>query len=225
MTELEIRERLVAVLEASPEEFGASFIAEMFIGSFSRRADLIVANGKLSAYEIKGPRDSLERLQGQLSTYLQHFEQVTIVCASRHVEEVVRQVPACVGVFSVADSGQISIVRRAATQMITRKETWLSFLPVDEIRQLLRSHGVKSTGARGALVQAADRVPLSAMRDYVLAYLKRRDARVATLKAKRTAQLFGRETRPAEDHAERVDQFLKACAGSGIAHAIPRRVA
>src|SRR4051812_41988278 len=102
MTESEIRAALIEKLASTPAGRGAAFITEMFLDSFARRADVVMANGKLAAFEIKSERDTLERLHGQLSTYLRFFEQVTVVCAEKHLEAVKLHVPESVGIIAVS---------------------------------------------------------------------------------------------------------------------------
>ncbi len=185
MTEAEIRDLLVTHLAKTRQGSNAAFIAEMFLDRFSRRADLIMANGKLSAFEIKSDRDSLDRLAGQLDTYSRFFEQVTVVCAERHLQKVQALAAQGVGIWSVTENGSFAVVRQAQNQEMQSHANWLSFLPVDELREFLRVRRLKATGTRHDLTQFAEEAPLKAVREYVLSYLKRRDLRIAALKKKR----------------------------------------
>jgi hypothetical protein len=187
MTEAEIRTALQARLAASSQGAGAAFIAEMFIDGFSRRADLVMANGKLAAFEIKSDRDSLDRLDGQLRSYLRFFEQVSVVCAERHLAGVLAMAPAEVGVLRVASNGNIRSVRPALTVRGQTAREWGTFLPVDELRNLLRLHGLPVSGSRDLLLVRSDAIKVGKIRSFVLAYLKRRDERIAAITARRPA--------------------------------------
>lgn len=186
MTEAEIRTALKKRLAASPQGAGAAFIVEMFVDGFSRRADLVMANGKLAAFEIKSDRDSLSRLDGQLQTYLRFFEQVTVVCAERHLPGVLATAPGEVGVLKVAQDGSIRSVRSAVTVRGHGTEQWASFLPVDELKHLLRIQGQRVSGSRDVLVSRLQAIDVACVREFVLSYLKRRDERIAALTVNRS---------------------------------------
>jgi hypothetical protein len=224
MTETEIRKALIAKLATSRAGVGAAFISEMFLSQFSRRADLVMANGKLSAFEIKSPSDSLDRLDGQLETYLRYFEAVTIVCAERHVNAVIGRVPLCVGIWSVDNQGQFTVVRRAQIQKIDCKDSWLSFLPVDELKFFLGAEGLRKSGDRPTLVSIANQLSLSLIREYVLSYLKRRNQRVANLVSKRQQTLIHVSPPNSDNRMERLELFIKQHVTSATsATATPRR--
>lgn len=187
MTEIEIRNALQDRLAASSTGAGAAFIAELFVDGFKRRVDLVMANGKLSAFEIKSDRDSLDRLEGQLQSYLRVFEQVSVVCAERHLAGVLAKAPAEVGVLRIASNGSIRSVRPALTLQGHTAREWASFLPVDELRSLLRSQGKQVSGSRDLLLLRADAINVRKIREFVLEYFKRRDERIAAIKARRVA--------------------------------------
>lgn len=186
MTEQEIRSLLTEKLAASPHGRGASFVSELFIDGFSRRADLVMANGKLAAFEIKSDRDTLDRLDGQLQTYLRLFERVTIVCAQRHLAGVEARAQEVVGIWTLNEDGTFKVVRRASSLRQNSRSSWLSFLPVAELRALMVAHGLVQTGTRDVLECRAEGISTSAIRSHVLAYFKtRREAAIAKREAKR----------------------------------------
>lgn len=219
MNELEIRALLQAKLAESHHGQGAAFVSELFIDSFARRADLVMANGKLSAFEIKSERDTLERLDGQLETYLRLFEQVTVVCAERHQAGVQERIPDGVGVWVLSENGSFKVLKRAKTHRQTSHQSWLSFLPVDELRNLLAEHGLHRSGTRDALVSRASGIELKQVRQYVLNFFKnRREERIAKIIATKAARTQPRRVFPSP-------VFDLRLIGDAPLRAIPRLVA
>ncbi|KAA5919700.1 sce7726 family protein [Achromobacter xylosoxidans] len=219
MTEAEIRSALIARLASSPAGVDAAFISELFLDNFSRRADLVMANGKLAVFEIKSSRDTLDRLSGQLETYLHFFEHVTVVCAPKHLAAVVAVVPEGVGVWEAGDDGTLRIVRRARARSLTSKENWVSFLPVDELRALLRMHELRAIGTRDELIREIGGLSLKAVREYVLSYMKRREQRIHSLREQRkeTARVSPCRSVP------KISQYLRQLQETTLI-AIPRKV-
>lgn len=221
MTEAEIRNALISHLSASPVGAGAAFISEMFVNGFSRRADLVMANGKLAAFEIKSERDTLNRLTGQLSTYSDFFEQVTVVCAEKHLPNVEALTDKRVGIWSINANGQISVIRNSKTTALPSLNHWISFLPVDELRQLLKEHGSNTRGNRENLILATNTISARSVRTFVLDYLKRRDQKIARLKSKRTQTQTRATSNPTALNEQKLSEYLKTI--SCAAEAIPRR--
>lgn len=174
MTEQEIKTLVRNKLSTSIHGEGAAFVLELFIDSFARRADLVMANGKLSAYEIKSDRDSLHRLEGQIETYLRLFEEFTIVCAEKHLDGVLKLAPEGVGIWALKRGGELHVIKRARSIPQKSRESWLSFLSVDELRLLMRSCDLTSTGDRQKLLNQANSIPLKKIRSHVLSYFKYR---------------------------------------------------
>lgn len=187
-TETLIRENLIRHLQQQ-EASDTAFISELFIDNFSRRADLIVANGRLAAFEIKSRSDNLSRLSGQLSVYQDFFEQVTIVCAENHLDNVLKIAPKSVSVWEVTPDGSIKKQRQSKRKKALPKKNWLSFLPVIELRKLLKElHNYPTKGNRLDLVKLAENIPVSEIKQYVLLYLKRRHLRINELKDKQRTE-------------------------------------
>lgn len=208
MTEARIRELLVAKLSASAAGQGAAFISELFVDGFQRRADLVMANGSLAAFEIKSERDTLERLDGQLECYQRLFELVTVVCAERHLQGVLDRADPVVGVWAISNTGKVRHVRQARKGAPLSQTNWVSHLPVDELRALLRASGLSGNGSRTELSERASEIAAYRVRTFVLDYLKRRDQRIEKLRQRR------RESRlltnpPAQSRDERLRAFLE----------------
>lgn len=222
MTEVEIRDALLARLAASAAGKGAAFIPEMFVDGFSRRADLVMANGKLAVFEIKSERDTLDRLPGQLQCYERFFEQVTVVCAEKHRPGVEKLASDKTGIWLVREDGSLSVVRKAETSSLPSLKHWLSFLPVDELRKLMKREGLKTTGTRDKLEVAAQSLSERKVRRYVLDFLKRREERINRLRAQ--SALLKQAAADQQVARERwLHEYLKKSSCSTTA-AIPRRI-
>lgn len=222
MTETEIRNALINRLAASTSGAKAAFISEMFVDKFSRRADLVMANGKLSVFEIKSERDTLERLEGQISSYKNFFEEVTVVCATRHQPNVEAIVSENIGVWLIDAEGHLSVLRKARAGQLPSIENWLSFLPVDEIKKLLRDNGLRTSGNRSILVEAASLLPIKSVRTYVLSFLKRRDKRIDNLRAKKLEKQAPIPANSTRYCMKQLHDFIESLPCS--VSAIPRRI-
>lgn len=77
-------------------------IHELGLAHAKNRIDVATVNGAIHGFEIKSERDSLDRLPGQLETYCQTLQKLTLVVADRHVDEALDMVPNWVGVWKVS---------------------------------------------------------------------------------------------------------------------------
>lgn len=122
----------------------AVIISEMVVDSWARRADVVLANGKLSAFEIKSDFDTLTRLPGQLESYRTFFERVVVVITPRFLEKVGKIVPDGVGIWVVDSDGAEGIreKRRARTFDLT-PDAAITLMTVTDLRRLLSANGVQ----------------------------------------------------------------------------------
>lgn len=186
MNEAQVRELLIEYLKKKhPKEQEIAFIKELFINDFGQRADLVMANGKLSSFEIKSELDNLNRLPQQIESYLNHFEEITVVCSEKHKEGVLEMIEnKNVGLMTLSVRGKLK-TERAPKKIKLDSTSWLSHLPVDEVKLLLRENGLPLTGHREALVDRVNtQIALKKVRSYVLAYFKRREYRIEQIKKK-----------------------------------------
>lgn len=79
----------------------------------SSKADVVIVNGKLTAYEIKSERDTLGRLGSQIVDYRRVFSSVNVIAHERHVDSVVGEVPSDVGILMLSRRGSIATIRGA----------------------------------------------------------------------------------------------------------------
>lgn len=188
MNELEIKMSLISYLsEKHHQEADTRFIKELFVENFNRRADVVMVNGHLSAYEIKSDLDSLIRLDGQLDSFTRYFEYVTVVCTKLHLAAVRKKLEQeawlKVGICLV-DGKKVRLVRHPKKNSI-KMDYWLSHLPVDELRLMLRENAVPAKGNRAELVTFASKnLSVKPVREFVLRYFKRRDEKIRAKKKK-----------------------------------------
>ncbi|MGB3271097.1 MAG: sce7726 family protein [Rhodanobacter sp.] len=222
-TESTIRTALLDYL-MSKEDDGCVFLKELTVDSFARRADLVVANGHLAAFEIKSSADKLVRLEGQLSSYQKNFEATTVVCALNHLDGVMSLAGRGIGVITVADDGKCTEIRQPKYRAIT-KSAWLGFLPVVELRKLLRGRNIRvqNSADRQTLLQACLRLKAPEIREHSLAYIKLRDERNSKLRATDERKRMLRST-PERVKSSAQPDWLDMFATMGPLVAIPRKV-
>ena len=222
LTEGKIKTQLVRHLRETGATRGARVISELCVAGFSRRADVVLVNGKLSAFEIKGEFDNLDRLAGQLETFSQYFESLTVVCSYRHTEKVLATAPCSVGVWEV-NAGKISVKRSAVVTQNVVRDVWLSYLPVRVLKPFLAEQSIRSNGLhRSQLLEAAREIEVSVIRQAALDYLKGRGQapsgfKVQTIKAGRID--------PVRLNDIRAQEYLSLmCITGEMVRAVPRRV-
>lgn len=223
LNEKRIKTLLVRHLRNTGEAKGTRILRELCVAGFSRRADIVLVNGKLAAFEIKGENDDLTRLPGQISTFSDHFEFLTVVCASRHTANVLAMVPTSVGVWEVIGE-QMDVIRSAAELPKQDKSIWLSYLPVRALSALVSDHDIKASGRqRGHLLAAARGIPTEDIRQAALTHLKSRNRvlrTVVTPSARRGA------IDPVALRLEQVKEYLSLMKTEhGCLKAMPRRPA
>ena len=82
-------------------------IDEMGICQGKARVDVAVVNGKLHGYEIKSERDNLRRLALQSEMYNRVFDEITLVCWSRHTSEALEVIPPWWEVLQTVPTSQV----------------------------------------------------------------------------------------------------------------------
>jgi hypothetical protein len=94
-------------LKAKPDTL---VLDELGLAHASSRIDVAVINGCIHGYEIKSAKDSLNRLGAQIDIYRQTLQKLTIVAASRHVDDVLAHTPEWCGIIE-AEQGPRSGIR------------------------------------------------------------------------------------------------------------------
>jgi hypothetical protein len=107
------------------------------------KADLAILNGTSTVYEVKSERDSLSRLQRQVTAYADVFARVYVITAESHIGGVVDSVPKDVGILRLSRRYQISTFREAANRPErTSPATIFDSIRTEEARLILLSLGI-----------------------------------------------------------------------------------
>lgn len=89
----------------------ASMLTEFRTGN--SKADLVILNGTATVYEIKSERDSLVRLEKQVSDYQKVFAKIYVIAGADHIDGVANLVPDRVGIMCLKRWNRISIIRES----------------------------------------------------------------------------------------------------------------
>lgn len=89
----------------------ATMLSEFRVGK--NKADCVILNGKSTCYEIKTDYDSLIRLKDQLSSYLQLFDEIYVVCSKKFENIIFDEIPDEVGVITLTSSNTLRTLRKA----------------------------------------------------------------------------------------------------------------
>lgn len=108
------------------------------------KADTAILNGTSSVYEIKSERDTLARLEHQVSSYSKVFANVNIITGENHLSNVLAMVPGDVGVLLLSDRFQISTIREAVdSPERTVPGAVFDAIRLYEAKKILRKHMIE----------------------------------------------------------------------------------
>lgn len=157
-SEIHVKAAVIDRLLAGPHvDSDAVLISEMTVANWTRRADVVLANGKLWAFEIKSDLDSLVRLPGQIETFRNYFEKFTIVAAERFEKAILDMAPEGVGVWIVGADGGVK-QKVAPRQTLLTSDAYISLMTVTELRCLLAANGMRpARDAHRSMLEAAAR--------------------------------------------------------------------
>lgn len=176
-----IKHALIRHLHTSGKLENATLINEFVVGNWSRRVDLVLANGRLCAYEVKSELDSLRRLPGQITTYLKYFDKVSVVTVPKFVRSVKDIVPPQVEILLAeydGDSIAVTVARRGKANNVQDLKALASLLRKDELQKVLSNENSDfSAGqSRTKLTSRFLRLSVAFARRATLATIQRRYA-------------------------------------------------
>ncbi|NOI92043.1 sce7726 family protein [Vibrio splendidus] len=142
MTELEIKKLLVRYFLEKYENF---VVGSEFSFQFGeRRADLALLHANcLTAFEIKGARDTVARLSYQIESYKKFFDFCFVVCELSNLSEVRATIPRSVGIL-LAESGGITHIRHSKQFKRHDKKVLSSALSVQKLSALSKGSNLRS---------------------------------------------------------------------------------
>jgi hypothetical protein len=179
LNEGQIKTAVIDRLFASGALDDAVLINEMVIANWSRRVDLAVANGHLNAFEIKSDLDTLRRLPGQLSAYLDRFDKVTIVTTQRFARIVSDMVEDRVEIWEASEipgGVALKVFQRGRSVDVTSRNVLCGFLHKPEIATHLVAQKISANSEmpRETLIKLAESTSVRSLRKFVLSSLKSR---------------------------------------------------
>ncbi len=114
---------------------------EMPFSDSKRRADVVCISDQTHAYEIKGEKDNLDSLIGQLKDYKSCFTSTSIVITEKHLIKAKRIVPKEFGIMLVLDK-KIIPLRKASNIKRLDKLGLASFLDIKSLISLLKNNNI-----------------------------------------------------------------------------------
>lgn len=118
---------------------------EMGTGIRSSRADIVIINNYMTAIEIKGTEDRLDRLDKQIKDYTKFFDIIIIYTVEKHMEKVIDISPSYCGIYLVyIYNGQIRTKAiRKPTRIVNHiKSDLISMLWKDEMHKIARTYKI-----------------------------------------------------------------------------------
>lgn len=107
-------------------------------------ADLAILNGTSTVYEVKSERDTLARLDRQVTAYSTVFARIYVIAAESHVPSVIAAVPNEVGILQLNSRYQIHTVRKAVDRHDqTSPMAIFRSIRTAEARMILRAQGIE----------------------------------------------------------------------------------
>lgn len=155
----------------------AVLINEMVVGDYERRVDFAVANGSLQAFEIKSDADNLSRIEGQVETYLDYFDKVTVVTGRKYAAQVLSKTPKRVEVLAfemTEGSIEFKRLRRGKRLEVTHRAALIALLTRAQLVKFLSIVGEKGVSklSRPEAEKRVNDYPVRRLREFVLWALK-----------------------------------------------------
>lgn len=156
---------------------GDVLVSEMCFFERKNRADLVLANGQLTAFEVKSSNDRMSRWETQQKAYLAVFDKVWLCVHSRHLKKAYEALNPCVGLMVLDNYGGVVVLEEAKENKSQSLEAHAELLWRSEVDLLLASAGEKvkrSLRLAEARLEMLNKVPEAKIREAVLQAVKQR---------------------------------------------------
>lgn len=182
LKDLDIRRELHNVLAASHRDQPDTLILdELGLCQGRVRVDMAVINGSISGFEIKSESDTLTRLPGQEMLYSRILDQVVLVAARHHLDQVYDIVPDWWGLWiAQKETGAVGFeqVRAPRQNPSPSAESVVQLLWRDEALDLLTRAGVTGVQSKSRRVlweRLLEAYPFAQLHDEVCRAMKGRE--------------------------------------------------
>ena len=109
--------------------------------------DLMLITDRLIGFEIKSDKDNYARLNSQVKSYEEYFDENYIVIGEKHKRQIENQIPNEWGIILVSE-GNISELRKARKNKKVDRECQLSLLWKIELKNILIKNGLPLYAAK-----------------------------------------------------------------------------
>lgn len=143
------------LLQLIKKEYKTEHVFLQEVPIFNNIVDLLVINGKTTAYEIKTEYDSLQRLESQLDSYSKVFDNIFIITSEKHLEKInnfLKNNYTYVGIL-IFSKKTIKLIKKASAnpnislnayeQILTNTELNNYSITFDEIKKMDEKKGFK----------------------------------------------------------------------------------
>lgn len=120
MYESKIKAMLVDYLLADNQNNFRVIVDEFVFADGKRRADLATFGEEITAYEIKGDKDNLAKLDKQINDYVNCFSSTIVVCTKKHLKHC-RSLSSTVGIILV-ENDNVKQIRKPKTKKTVKNE-------------------------------------------------------------------------------------------------------
>ncbi|HCL6949039.1 TPA: sce7726 family protein [Enterobacter cloacae] len=217
--EFAIKKILLTHLLKCEDDSNSYAITEFSIANFTRRVDVFfVKDDTLHAFEIKSEFDSLNRLEGQISEYLNHFDKVTIVAASKFIPNILLKTPSNVGIWEIKDT-TFKIIRQGRISRVKDKLTFIRMMTLVELINLSKKQHLNITSRKRIDIEVlVSKLPIYLLRGAAIENIKnryrKRGGNFYNYSELQTKAIIKTESKkknmPAISYEKKLDSFLQA---------------
>lgn len=143
--------------------------SEVRFGDGKYRADLVISSpARLSAIEIKGPRDNFDKLGDQVLGYSEMFLDFSVATDVTWISIARDRVPRSTGLMALREDELITVRMPRMRTRLTPSAA-LKWLRTDDLRKIMREKGLPVTGHYQLLAQATrHQIPSAELSDLAL---------------------------------------------------------